>query len=186
MELEERVEALEREMETLKGGIQGMLEEIKESLPDKPAAPLGWQKKAWVLALLNLLVAITLFTNIYMYLPGMAPFALSERLVVWLHAFWVAMAFMWLLLQMYPLALLLEQEDRQWQGMVWRNSVGYFRAHPGLMLGLTAGILVMAVVNSVFPAMWFVVALGLMVMVGSVGLGRLVEGYRKRARAKSE
>ncbi len=135
------------------------------------------------MALLNMLVAVTLFTNIYLYIPTVSPFALSPLLRSWLHAFWIALAFIWLLLQMYPLALLLEQENQQWQGLVWRNTVAFIRAHPGLMLGLTLVVLVMALLNAVFPAVWFVVGLVLLAAVVGVGVWRLAELYWNRARA---
>ena len=123
MELEPRVEKLEREVETLRSDIEGTLIAIRESLPEKPTVASRWQKKAWVMALINILMAVALFTNVYLYLPGTLPFAIEPTLLFWLRAFWVALAFIWLLLQMYPLALLLEQEDQQWQGVVWRSAL---------------------------------------------------------------
>jgi hypothetical protein len=181
MELEQRVEALELEVKTLENEIHRTLVEIQATLPEKPVNPARWQRKAWVLALLNMLVAVTLFTNIYLYIPGSAPFYIDPALAAWLRAFWIAVAFMWLLLQMYPLAMLLEQEDRQWQGIVWRNATGYLNAHPGLILGLTLAVLGVALVNSVFPALWFVVGLVLLIIVGAVAAQRLVELYREQA-----
>jgi hypothetical protein len=182
VELEQRVKALEDQVRMLKNDIQGTLADIRVVLPDKPAAPARWQGKAWLLALLNMLVAVTLFTNIYLYVPIAAPFALSPLLHTWLRALWIAVAFVWLLLQMYPLALLLEQENQQWQGLVWRNALGFLRAHPGLMLGLTLVVLVMALLNAVFPAMWFVVGLVILAAVAGVAVWRLVELYWNRAR----
>ena len=183
MELEQRVEALELEVKTLENEIHRTLVEIQATLPEKPVNPARWQRKAWVLALLNMLVAVTLFTNIYLYIPGSAPFYIDPALAAWLRAFWIAVAFIWLLLQMYPLALLLEQENQQWQGLVWRNAVAFLRAHPGLMLGLTLVVLVMALLNAVFPAMWFVVGLVLLAAVVGVGVWRLVELYWNQGRA---
>jgi hypothetical protein len=183
MELEQRLEALEREVKALENDIQKTLVDIQQSLPEKPVAPGRWQRKAWVLALLNLLVAVTLFTNIYFYLPGNAPFEINPTLAAWLRALWVAMAFMWLILQLYPLALLLEQEDAQWQGVVWRNATGYLRTHPGIVLGLTLAVLVIAIVNTVMPAAWLVMALALMVGVAGVVIRYMLELYQERARA---
>jgi hypothetical protein len=182
VELEQRVKALEDQVRTLKTDIQGTLADIRMSLPEKPVTPTRWQGKAWLLALLNMLIAVMLFTNIYLYIPTAAPFAISPLLHSWLHAFWIAVAFMWLLLQMYPLALLLEQENQQWQGLVWRNAVMFLRAHPGLMLGLTVVVLVMALLNAIFPVVWFVVGLVLLAAVVGVAMWRLVELYWNRAR----
>lgn len=181
MELEQRVEALERQVKGLENEIQKTLVEIRATLPEKPAAPAPWQKKAWVLALLNMLMAVALFTNVYLYVPINVPFVINPLWSSWLRALWIAMAFMWLLLQMYPLALLLEQEDRQRQGVVWRNATAYFSAHPGLMVGLTLAVLIVALVSAVFPAMWFVIGLVLLVGVAGVAVRQLVELYREQA-----
>lgn len=183
MELEERIQELEEEMNTLKLEIQNTLVEIQESLPEKTAAPVRWEKKAWMLALLNLLLALVLFTNIPIYVPGGAAFGLDPTRAAWLRAFWIAIAFMWLLLQMYPLALLLEQEDRMWQGIVWRNAVGFLRAQPGLWVLLTLVVLVVAIVNIIIPAAWLIVALALLVAMTSFALRNLLELFQKRGRA---
>ena len=185
MNSEQRLYALEHEVRTLKSEIQQTLVEIQASLPDKPASPVRWQKKAWVLALLNVLMAVTLFANIYLYLPGSASFAIDTVLSPWLRALWVAIALMWLLLQMYPLALLLEQEDPQWQGIVWRNATTFFRARPGFIVGLTAAVLAVAIVNAVIPMAWLVAALTLFVAVASAAVRHTLDLYRERARANS-
>ncbi len=181
MELEERVSALEREIKLLKQDIQTTLQAIQQTLPEKPAPTGRWQQKAWVLALLNILLAVALFTNIYLYLPEGSPFNLSPTLAAWLRAFWIAAAFMWLMLQLYPLALLLEQDDRQWQGVVWRNARSYFRARPGLMVGLTLIVLLIAVVNSIFPEMWFVLALILLVVMALVGAQHIISLFKTQS-----
>jgi hypothetical protein len=183
MELEQRIETLELEVKTLKDEIHGTLVEIQATLPEKPVNPARWQKRAWVLALLNMLVAVTLFTNIFWYLPDSAPFAINPAWVPWLRASWITIAFVWLLLQMYPLALLLEQDDRQWQGVVWRNAIGFFGAHPGLSLGLTAAVLGVALVNAMFPEVWFVVGLALLIAAIIMVIYRLLELYREQAHA---
>lgn len=181
MELEERVQALEQEVRTLRFEIQKTLVEIRETLPEKPTAVARWQKNAWVLALVNLLLAIVLFTNIYLYLPLPAPFAVSPILLDWLHALWLALAFIWLLLQLYPLALLLEQEDTEWQGIAWRNATTFLHVHPGFLVVLTLAVLVIAIINTALPALWLIVALSLLLALGTVALRNIVEILRGRA-----
>jgi len=107
VELQHRVETLEHEMEVLKGEIRGTLLDVQQNLSQKPATPSRWEKRAWGLALLNILLAVTLFTNIRFYTSD-TPFGIGSPLSTWLRAFWVALAFVWLILQMYPLALLLD------------------------------------------------------------------------------
>ena len=183
MEVEQRIQALEDEVKTLKLDIQRTLIEIQESLPDSTAAPDRWEKKAWVLALLNMLLAVVLFTSLYFYLPGSAAFGLDPTVMSWVRALWVVIAFIWLLLQMYPLALLLEQEDRQWQGVVWRNALAFFRARPGLWVMLTLIVLVVAIINTIIPAAWLIIALALLVAVASVALRNMLELIQKQGQA---
>lgn len=183
MDYEQRIEALEHEVRILKNEIQQTLVEIRETLPEKPASTTRWQKQAWVLALLNLLVAVALFTNIYLYIPGSLPFDLSDTLAAWLRAFWVAIAFIWLLLQMYPLALLLEQEDRQRRRVAWRSVAAYLWARPGSVVALTLVVLIVSIINAVIPAAWLGVALILLLIAGSAVVRYGFELFRKQSRA---
>ncbi|HLF26147.1 MAG TPA: hypothetical protein VJG32_07415 [Anaerolineae bacterium] len=185
MELEQRIEALEHEMRILKNDIQRTLLDIQRSLPEKPAAPNRWQKKAWVLALLNILIAVSLFTNIYLYIPGNLAVPIDAALAPWLRGFWIAVALIWLLLQMYPLALLLEEEDKQWQGVIQRNAAKFFRARPSFVVALTAAVLIISIVNLVIPLAWLILALALLVLVGIMGIRYLMETRREQARAHS-
>ena len=73
MELEQRIETLESEVEILKGEIRRTLLDVQKSLPERPASPSRWRKRAWGLALLNLLLAIVLFTNIRFYASEPSP-----------------------------------------------------------------------------------------------------------------
>jgi len=183
MELEHRVEQLEREIATLKTGIEQTLLDIQASLPDKVAPPSRWERRAWILALINILLAVMLFANIYLFLPGSLPLEIPPALTVWLRAFWLALAFVWLILQMYPLALLLEQEDRQWQGVVGRSAAAFVRARPGFLVVLTVVVLVVGIVNSVIPAAWILVSLALLVAVGSIASQSVLQLFRERMRA---
>lgn len=164
MELEQRVETLEHEVGILKGEIRGTLLEVQESLAEKPASPSQWRKRAWALALLNTLLAITLFTNIRLYTSD-TPFGVSSSLAPWLRAFWIALAFLWLVIQMYPLALLLDQEEQQSREAAWRNAAALLVSSPGMTLALTLLILAVAVVGMLFPSLWFVVTTVLFVAV---------------------
>ncbi len=178
MEVEQRIQILEAEVKTLKEEIQKTLVEIQASLPDKSTPSTKWEKKAWVLALLNILLAVVLFTNISFFTSDRAAMGLDPTVVSWVRALWVAIAFVWLLLQMYPLALLLEQEDRQWQGVVWRNATMFLRARPGLWVLLTLVVLVVAIINTIVPAAWLIVALALLVAVASIVLRNMLELLR--------
>jgi hypothetical protein len=156
-----------------------MLLVVQESLSKKPPSPSRWRRKAWVLALLNLLLAITLFTNIRLYQPVASP-GDGSLLGSWLRAFWVALTFVWLLLQLYPVALLLEQEDERLRAVAWRNAIALFASNPRLTLILTTIVLIIAVVGAVFPELWLSITGALLVAVCVSVAGYLFHLYRER------
>jgi hypothetical protein len=186
MESEERIQALENEVKLLKSEIQKTLAEISANLPKEPAQPARWEKKAWILALLNISLAIVLFANDYIYLPGNVLAAVNPTLAAWLRALWVAIAFMWLLLQMYPLALLLEQEDRMWKGVIWRNALAFFRDRPVILVILTGVVLVVAIMEAVLQGAWLILACALLVTVVSLALHRMLDLFRDRSHGGSK
>ena len=182
--LEQRVDvALEEEVKTLKLDIQRTLVEIRDNLPEQAAPATKWEKKAWVLALLNILLAVVLFTNISFFTTEGAVFGLNATLSAWIRGLWVALAFIWLLLQMYPLALLLGQEDQQWKGVVWRNALAFLRARPSLWVLLTLIVLVVAIVDTMVPAAWLIIAIALLVAVASFALRSMLELFQEQGQA---
>ena len=181
MDQEERIQALEEQVKNLKLEIGRTLVEIQKTLPTKSAAPMRWEKKAWILALLNILLAVVLFSNVYVYLPGNALSQINPTLADWLRALWIALAFIWLLLQLYPLALLLESEDRQWQGVVWRNALVVLRDRPVVLVGVTLTVLVIALIDTILPMTWVLIALVLMVVVASVAVQNVLAALRSRS-----
>ena len=134
--------------------------------------------KAWGLALLNILVVIIVVTNLWFYTPGNAPFEIHPTLGLWMRALWMAVALLWLALQMYPLALLLEQEDQRLR-VVLRNTTVIFIANPGFTLVLAALLLIVAVISTLLPALWFLVTLALFAVVCNKAVRHLLEPYRK-------
>ena len=178
-QMEQKIIALEREIKTLKGEIQTTLVAIQKTLPEKSMTTARWQRKAWVLALVNMVIAVVLFSNVYLYLPGSLQFEMNATLATFLRAFWIALAFVWLLLQMYPLALLLEQEDPEWQELAWRNAVGFFRNRPDVMVLLTVVVLLVAIINTLLPAAWLLAVLMLIVAMGGMATRYLLERGRE-------
>ncbi len=156
MEMEHRVERLEHDVDILKEDIEQTLLDVRDNLSEKLARPLQWQKRAWGLASLNVLLALTLFTNVRFYTAS-TPAGVSLILAPWVRVLWMGMAFFWLILQMYPLALLLEQEEKQVREAAWRNAIKIFASNPGLTLALALAVLGVAVVSMLFPSLWFVV-----------------------------
>jgi hypothetical protein len=181
MDAEQRIEALEEEVRTLKHEIQRTLVEIRDNLPEQSAPVANWEKKAWLLALFNILLAVVLFSNISFFMSDGSVFGLNATLSAWIRGLWVALAFIWLLLQMYPLALLLGQEDQEWKGVVWRNALAFLRARPSLWVLLTLIVLVVAIVDTVVPAAWLIIAVALLVAVASFALRNMLELFQKQS-----
>ena len=179
MELEQRMETLEHELKILKGEIRGTLLDVRENLAQKPPNPSRWQKRAWGMALLNILLALTLFTNVRLYTSDI-PVGVSATLVPWLRGFWVALAFVWLLLQMYPLALLLDQEEPRPREMAWHNAARIFASNPTLTLALTLLVLTVAVISMLFPSLWFMLTVALLAVACANGMLYLLRLYQRQ------
>jgi len=141
--------------------------------------------KAWGLALLNILVAVILFTNIRFYTPANVPFDISPSVSQWIQAFFVGVALLWVIVQMYPLALLFEQEDQRLR-VALRNAAVLLITNPGFTIVLLLLLLIVAAISTAIPLLWFVVTLALFAVVCNRAVLHLLEPYRERARAEAE
>ena len=161
------MDRLEHEVEVLRTEIQRTLLTVHGALERRfsGSSASEWQKAAWGLALLNMLLAITLFANIRFYALDELPFDISPALGPWVRGFWLALACLWMILQMYPLALLLEQEQQPRRRAALSNIVVFLSANPGYTMLLTVVVLVVAVVSAFFPVLWFAVILALFAVV---------------------
>ena len=140
--------------------------------------------KAWGLALLNILMIAIVFTNVRFYTPEIAPFEINETLSTWVRGFFVAMGFLWLIIQLYPMAALLEQEDQRLR-VAFRNSVVLLILNPGFTLVLALLLLLVAAVSTFFVVPW-VVALALFAVVCNKAVLHLLQPHRERIRAEKE
>ncbi|MDY7078629.1 MAG: hypothetical protein SXV54_17070 [Chloroflexota bacterium] len=140
--------------------------------------------KAWGLALLNILVAIITFTNVRFYTSGVAPFEINPGLGTWIGGFFLGMAFLWLISQMYPMAALLEQEDQRLQ-MALRNAAVLFFTNPGFTLVLGVLLLIVAAVSTFFPLFWPLITLALLAVVCNKAVLHLLKPFRERAQTES-
>jgi uncharacterized membrane protein YesL len=154
--------------------------------------------KAWGLALLNILMFIIVSTNLWFYVPGNTPFDLHPTLsllmrsawlavaFLWLahptlsllmRSAWLAVAFLWLAAQMYPLALLLEQEDQRLRTIL-RNTAVIFIANPGFTLVLAVLLLIVVVISTLLPMMWLLVTPALFAVVCNKAVRHLLVPHR--------
>lgn len=140
--------------------------------------------KAWGLALLNVLVALIVSTNVRFYTPGVTPFEISPTLSTWIGGAFVALACLWLIFQMYPMAMLLEQEDQRLR-VALRNSAVLFIANLGFTIVLALVLLLVAVISTLLPVLW-IVAPAVFAVVCNKAVLHLLKPFRERAQAEGE
>lgn len=141
--------------------------------------------KAWGLALLNVLVVAIAFTNVRFYTPGVAPFEISDTLSTWIGGFFTAVAFLWLVLQLYPMAALLEQEDQRLR-VALRNSAVLFITNPGFTIVLALLLLLVAVISTLLTIPWVLITLAIFAVVCNKAVLHLLKPHRERIRAEME
>jgi uncharacterized membrane protein YesL len=135
--------------------------------------------KAWGLALVTILVTGLLVGNILFYKPGTPPLNLGDTASLMIRAFWTSLLVLWVFLQMYPMALLLEQEDRRLR-VAWRNAVVLLAAHPGFSLVLGLLLLVLIAISVVIPALLALISLAVVAVVCNKAVSHLLVPYRER------
>ena len=141
--------------------------------------------KAWGLALLNLVVVAILYANFRFYTPGTGPFQINANVSMWIRAIFVGVAMVWSIIQMYPLALLLEQVDQRLR-VALRNAAVLFVANPGFTILLLLLLLIVVVISTVLPVLWVLFSLGLVAVVCNQAVLHLLEPFREQARAEAE
>jgi len=135
--------------------------------------------KAWRLALLNVLVAVILLTNIWFYGQENIPFALNENVKMWIQAFFAVAGTLWLLYQMYPLAMLLEQENqRLWLAL--RNAAAVLLVNPIFTIVFGLLLLIVAAVSTFLPILWFLITPALFAVACNKAVLHLLKPYREQ------
>jgi len=140
--------------------------------------------KAWGLALLNVLVIGIMFSNIRFYAPGNAPFEINPTLSLWIRALFLGAGLLWLVVQLFPMALLQEQEDQRLR-VALRNAAVLLITNPGFTIVLVLLLLVVAALSTAFPVLWILLTLALFAVVCNGAVLHLLEPYRERARAEA-
>jgi hypothetical protein len=141
--------------------------------------------KAWGLALLNILAFVIVFTNVRFYTPEIAPFEISDALSTWIRAFFVAMGLLWLLLQIYPMAVLLEQEDQRLR-VAFRNAAVLFVTNPGFTIILALLLALVAFASTLFAPLWMLATLAFFAVICNKAVLHLLKPHRERMRAEKQ
>jgi len=110
--------------------------------------------RSYLWGLLNVFVVLVVYSNIWFYSH------LEGDWTAWVQGLFLGLAFLWLLLQMYALPLLFEQE-RPHLGLALRNSLVLLGSHPLYGLGIMVLIIVIAIVTTVFLfPIWLLLSAG--------------------------
>jgi uncharacterized membrane protein YesL len=141
--------------------------------------------KAWGLALVNIVVVAVLATNLWFYNPDTAPFDISDNLSFGIRLFWGIVTAVWVMLQMYPLALLMEQEDQRLR-TTWRNAAVLLFANPGFSLVLAILLAIVGFISTLIPLLWAIVTVSLFAVACNKAVRHLLEPYRERLRSEAE
>jgi uncharacterized membrane protein YesL len=141
--------------------------------------------KAWGLALLNILVAIIVLTNLRFYAQDVVPLDISPTVSLWIRSFFVATAALWLITQIYTMALLLEQEDQRLR-LALRNAVVLFIANPGFTIVLALLLLILTAISTLIPVLWAMVTWGFFAVLCNKAVLHLLQPFRERMLAEAE
>ena len=141
--------------------------------------------KAWALALLNILVILMVVTNVRFYAPGIAPFDISPNASTWIRGIFISAGFLWIAAQMYPMAMLLEQEDQRLR-VALRNAAVLFFTNPGFTIVLLILLVVVAVISTLLTIPWVLITLAFFGVVCNKAVLHLLEPFRERLREEEE
>ena len=141
--------------------------------------------KSWVFALINIVVGLLFYINFNFYAPETPPFNLSATVSLWVRTFFVFVGALWVLLQMYLFAMLLEQDEQRIK-LAFRNSAILMFANPGFSLLLGIIILVLAAVSILLPALWAMVTMSLVAVICNMAVQHLLTPYREKALAETQ
>ncbi len=139
--------------------------------------------RAWQLTLVNLLAGVVVVSDLRFYTPGGAPFEISPTTGAWLRGIVIGLGGMWAVAQMYPLALLMEQEDRRLYTTL-RNTAVLVIAHPGFtaVQGMLLAVVIAAGV--VMPLLTVLFVPSLVAVVCNASVLYLLESHRNQGETR--
>jgi hypothetical protein len=149
----------------------------------------GFRRYFWKslgLALINILVLVILISNVWFYIPENNPLNLDPSINLAIQVFFLLLTVLWLAYQMYPMALLLEQEDQRLR-IALRNAGVLFLTRPGfsILLALVFAI-VIAISTCPLVVPWFLLTLSFIAVACNKAVKHLLIPYRERAAQEAE
>jgi uncharacterized membrane protein YesL len=143
----------------------------------------GFRRYFWkslALALINVVVLAILAVNVWFYAPGNNPLGLDSGLSLAIQLFFVFLIALWLVYQMYPMAMLLEQTDQRVR-LALRNAGVLLISRPGFGILLALALAVIIAISNPLVVPWFLITLSLTAVVCNVAVKHLLTPHRERA-----
>ncbi|MBN1977115.1 MAG: hypothetical protein JW918_06905 [Anaerolineae bacterium] len=143
----------------------------------------GFRRYFWkslALALVNVVTLAILGANVWFYAPGNNPWGLDSGLSSAIQIFFVILIALWLIYQMYPLAMLLEQTDQRLRTAL-RNAGVLLITRPGFAILLGLALAVVIAISTYLIVLWFLITLPLIAVVCNKAVKHLLIPYRERA-----
>lgn len=148
----------------------------------------GFRRYFWkslVLTLVSILVLAILGANVWFYAPGNNPWGLDSGLSMAIQIFFVVVIGLWLIYQMYPLAMLLEQTDQRLR-TAFRNAGVLLITRPGFAILLGLALAVVIAISTYLVVPWFLITLSLTAVVCNKAVKHLLIPHRERAAEAEE
>lgn len=136
--------------------------------------------KSLALAFVNILILAILGANVWFYAPANNPWKLDSGLSMAIQIFFAIMIGLWLVYQMYPLAMLLEQTDKRLR-TAYRNAGILLITRPGFAILLGLALAVVIAISTYFVVIWFLITLSLIAIVCNKAAKHLLIPHREKA-----
>lgn len=140
--------------------------------------------KAWGVALIAIVGFVLVFANLWFYTAATGPIDLASTVTLGIRVFWIVVGFLWLIFQMYPLALLFEQEDQRLRTAL-RNAGVLLITRPSFSLVLALLLVVVGLVMGLLLPLWFLVLLAFFAVVCNEAVQYQLQPYRQETETGS-
>jgi hypothetical protein len=141
--------------------------------------------KSLVLAALNILVVAAATVSIRFYAPGTTPLDIDPSLSTVLMMVGIFFGSMWLIYQMYPMAMLIEQSDKRlWVAL--RNAAVLYLRRPAFAVLLALLLLIIIAISALLQLPLIIVTGSLVAVICNKAVKHLLVPDRERLRAREE
>ncbi|MFL7793854.1 MAG: hypothetical protein AB8I69_17045 [Anaerolineae bacterium] len=148
----------------------------------------GFRRYSWKslgLALISILILAILGANIWFYAPGNNPWEIDPGLSLAIRIFFAILTALWLVYQMYPMAMLLEQTDQRVRTAL-RNAGVLILTRPGFSILLALILAITIAISTYLVIPWFVLTFSFMALVCNKAVKHLLTPYREQAAQEAD